>query len=192
MTCIVCNGRIGSRNKSGRCKKCQLDFINSDPDVETKRRNSYRNRMATDPLFNARMREHARQMGLRAGQDPEVRARRVAFGKHIHATVLSRPDIREKTLRAVREKSGPTQHERKLAWCPPEYRAEYLRLLNNGKLRKAEAQRVILDQVAADKRRELAKLSPFERQQRALERGAQLIANDAGPRFGEVLKAVGE
>jgi hypothetical protein len=68
-----------------------------------------------------------------------------------------------------------------LPWLPPEhreeYRAQYRSMVSNRKFKAEEARQIIL----ADIRAKTAKLSPFERQERALARGARLVANDIKP-----------
>ena len=62
--------------------------------------------------------------------------------------------------------------EQRLAWCPAERRGEFAKL--SRKLGVAEAMRVILEDIATQKRRRLAAMTPFERQMDALARGATL------------------
>lgn len=68
---------------------------------------------------------------------------------------------------------------------PGEYRKEYRSMVSNRGFRADEARRIILAEIAAQK----AKLSPFERQERALANGAKLVANDRAPMFGEARRA---
>ncbi len=64
-----------------------------------------------------------------------------------------------------------------LGWCPPERRAEYRHLTRDKRIKAADARRIILDTIAAERAR-AENLSPFERQERALRKGAKIIAND--------------
>ncbi len=59
-------------------------------------------------------------------------------------------------------------------WLPREYHAEYRRMVSNRGFTATEARQVIEAQIKADN----AKLSPFERQERALAKGAALVANE--------------
>lgn len=62
-------------------------------------------------------------------------------------------------------------HERRLAWCPREYREEYRHMVWIKRIPAAEARKHIEASIAADK----ARKSPFERQMEALKNGAKLI-----------------
>ncbi len=84
-------------------------------------------------------------------------------------------------FREVMGQRGPKISETKMGWCPPAYRADYLYFTRRLHLKADEARRLVRDQIKADKARVEARLSPFDRQMRALERGAQLVANDARP-----------
>jgi hypothetical protein len=71
---------------------------------------------------------------------------------------------------------------RHLSWCPEAYREAYRAIRAKG-VPVPDAKRIVLAQHRADE----ARLSPFERQERALARGGKLVANDRGPSFGEAV-----
>jgi hypothetical protein len=56
-------------------------------------------------------------------------------------------------------------------------------MVSNRHFKAHEAKKIILADIAA----KAAKISPFERQERALARGGKLVANDRGPSFGEAI-----
>lgn len=174
--CADCGKTLSFKNESGRCASCFAKLVNADPELTKRRADGLRHKIATDPMFAAKLRAVAAEMGFKAGRDPELRKRRVAHGKWMWENVLSRPDVRAKNLAAVKG-NGPKQSAYWMGWCPPEYRDEYRFLTKTKKLSRPEAQAVIFAEIA----RKEAALSPFERQERALQRGAQIVANDAAP-----------
>lgn len=65
------------------------------------------------------------------------------------------------------------QQKAKLAWCPKERRSEYDRL---AKVHGANsAKQMLLDDMAVQERRRLAAMTPFERMQERVAKGAQLV-----------------
>lgn len=155
--CDGCGTGVSSRNTSGLCRRCSLvktrspevraravatfRQVMSDPVRRAKMGKAVsearRRRMATDPAFAAQCREAGRRLGLSgvglAAKTPETHKR-----------------------------AGQSVSNRRLSWCPPEYRDEYRRLLKNG-MKKAEAKPLILEKA----------------RNRELERLASLHASDA-------------
>jgi hypothetical protein len=92
--------------------------------------------------------------------------------------VLRRPDVMAKAISPeARAKANRSREATWYGFCPVEYRPLYKYLRRTKKLTRDEAISAVRQEMASD----LAKLSPFERQMRALEKGAQLIANDIKP-----------
>jgi hypothetical protein len=172
-----CGKTLGRRNTSGRCALCALAELNADPEHQAKRLAGIKRKFEDDPAYAAAARERCRRVGLKAGQDPELRARRVEAGRERYANILSRPDIREKAIASIKARVGAKLRARALSWCPEYLWPEYQYLRKVKRLPAAEAREIVLQEHA---RREAA-LSPFERQMRALEKGAKLVATDARP-----------
>lgn len=174
--CLGCEAPLRDHAKGERCRRCTTIHMNADPEFQAKRiaalrasaalqsgseqrrragRLSAQKRMA-NPFYVAWLRNLVKNVVQPCSQTPEARAKRddVAAGKKIS--------------------------ERKLGWCPLEYRGEYRRLIVSKGIKAAEARPIIMAQIKAD-RAKLETLSPFERQERALAKGAQLVANDIKP-----------
>lgn len=174
-----CGKDITDDNVTGFCGPCNL----RSPITEARRQAALRAKWENDPAWRAEVRARMKKVGTEAGRDPVLTARRREHGKIQYATYLNTPEVRAK-VKATRPMVGKKIRDKKLAWCPPAYRDEYLFLLKNKKVRKAEAKEMILATIDLDKeRRERARanLSPFERQELALQSGAQLAANDSTP-----------
>jgi hypothetical protein len=161
-TCSDCPSPITAQSRTGRCRRCAASIIARSPEHIAKRSASYTRRLLTDPAFRAKKaREiHARNMAAR--RDPEKAARLLAV-IHKNREGLATPQAKAKWL-AGRAAAGRKRHETVMAWCPPEYRAEYRFLRLTKKLLAREAKAVIL-----------AQLTPFERQMQAVRMGARLI-----------------
>ena len=181
--CSDCGTGITSQSKTGLCIPCGNRKRWADPEFRAKRAAGIKKKFA-DPLYMAKVRANSRQIGLKYAKDEELQERRRAYGRYAYATFLSKPEVREKNRQAVRERSAKTQRAKRMAWCPEKYWDDYRHLRKSKKLTAAEARQVILASIAAEKENErarIARLSPFERQELALKRGGQLIANDLAP-----------
>lgn len=168
-----CGTKICNKSKTGLCRPCFMVHLNKDP-----------NRGAN---ISAAIKEWLK--------DPANKARHLAGQRRAAATKRNDPELKAKLAKFMREKvqpistatganvTGRDYHamammgvEARMAWCPPEYRDQYRAITAKG-IPAPEARKIILDQAKAD----LAKMSPFERQMRALHNGATLIANDQKP-----------
>lgn len=183
-TCSDCNSSIHDANKSGLCRLC-CDTLRR-PDVEAKRVAALRAKMDTDPIYRRRAQERMRRVGIEAGKDPMLTAARSERGKWLYANKLDTDEVREK-IKATRPAVGAELRRQRLSWMPEAYWGEYLFLIRRKRIKKAQAKAIILAQIASDKAK-ASRVSPFERQQRALDNGAKLVANDRQPMFGEVLR----
>ena len=174
-----CGQRIPDNNKSGRCRVCHYQHFATNPDNKRKSAETVRRKCQTDPEFRARkarvMVENTRSARL---NNPTARENIRA------AALINLEKSRTPEARALGAANSAIAHrkylERKYAWCPPEKRAEYHVLVRYRHLKAAEAKRIILDEIRIERERAESRLSPFERQERALQRGAQLVANDRG------------
>lgn len=192
-TCGDCAAPITNISKSGRCRACNTIRNNKKPELVAKRMEGKRKAMS-DPLKYARICQVARNNIRKAMADPVKRAAAIERGKAKAALHFNTPEGRAWANRPeVRERAGKSLSETRMAWCPPEYRQTYKDLLRARVCTAAEGRQLIAEQIKADKERN-KHLSPFERQQRALENGAAIVANDqkpslANPGFYEERKA---
>ena len=170
-TCLDCPADLPDRNTSGRCRRCFLRHGNSDPAFTARRLNGLRASpvmQAGSPLRSAT----ARKAATARMANPEY----VAWLR-AHMRDVVAPRGLAAIAKMDRTDIGKRQSEQLMAWCPPEYRDFYRYIKRHKGLGKPEAQAIIRAQIKADE----ARLSPFERQERALARGGQLVANDAQP-----------
>lgn len=172
-TCSGCAKPIMNTAKTGQCRTCFTVAMNKAPETSIKRSEAFARRMA-DPAKRAVVIATAKANGLRALANPEARAKMVENGRKIARAYLQSPEVLAKlNSPELRERRARTISEMRMAWCPVEYRDLYRELTGSG-IRAPEARQMVRDQIARDE----ARLSPFERQMKALERGAKLVAND--------------
>jgi len=161
--CSDCSRPITRQSKTGRCRSCAARRCGSDPVMVARRSEALRRRMRDDPAFRARRARELHCRNLSARKDPAVAARFLEIIRE-NRKGLNKPGVRERWL-AGRKEAGRKRHETVMAWCPPEYRAEYKRLRQSKKMLAAEAKRIIL-----------AQLTPFERKMQAVRTGAGISA----------------
>lgn len=131
--CFRCNGRHVGKSPQRRANaSAAMKAHLADPHVRAnhirRAAEGLRRRLATDPEFAEQRRERGRIVGLsKLGVTPAGSPSRIAAGKTSSAT--------------------------KLAWCPPEYRDEYKRLIKRQNMKAAEARPIIEDMIAVDARR---------------------------------------
>ena len=167
--------------KSVRCRACSTRHVNSRADVAEKRNSAIRAKFE-EPAHREKMAQVARANSEKARQDPEFRAWLIEHGKRQRAGPLTTPEARVAYL-ATGPSRGRKRTETVLGWCPREHRAEYHHLVRAKRIPAGEAKRLILDMMAAkqamkDRKPVVQQLSPFERQERAIQAGAGLRAND--------------
>lgn len=170
--CAGCGKPITAKAKTGRCRVCKNHFLNSQPDFKAARAAGNRKKWE-DPDFREKMRDVCKEIGKANRTDPVRRAKLVEIGKNSVARLHS-PENRAK-VRAKQDIIARKISERAMAWCPVEYRESYRHLTLRKNIVAADARKIILAQVRKDQERETAKLSPFERQMRALERGGVVV-----------------
>ena len=171
MNCSVCGKQLDRKATSGLCKPHFVERLNARPDR------------------SAKLSEAAKRFNAR----PESRAIRCAAARKAVATKRANPELMAKLARNMREiaqpasmtpeslarrnwaERGPKISATKLSFVPADYRPLYRQLILKD-VKKADAIRMVRDQIAADN----ARLSPFEKADRALERGGTLVANDRG------------
>lgn len=179
----TCGAKLSVRNVTGMCLPCGNRARSSDPDFIAKQRAGMSRKWA-DPAYRAKMRVTSRAHALRLAQDPAIQEARRQLGKATYKQRLFDPEVRARTMQAVRERSGKTQSANRIAWCPPEYRDQYWFLRRTKRMSLAECKEIIAGEIRAKQQRERAaieRLSPFEKQDRALRNGAGIVANDQRP-----------
>lgn len=200
--CSTCNNSVGPRNKTGLCRTCSAKAlgqrnkkperfcggcsvklvksrtgycrtcfnlsINSDPEVIARRREGVKRWAKANPLA----------VQMRSKRGAATRSKDEAYLARIREIVRTRVQPLSATPEAVAKRDykarGKAISRAKLPWCPPEY-VETYRLLRRKGIPVADARAATEAEIARNA------LSPFERQMRALERGARLVANDARP-----------
>lgn len=156
--CDKCGGRVGPKNKIGLCRPCMYAggfavIKTRDPEAfERARVEGMKRRYREDPQFKAEARERL----LKAAKLPHAVAARKASGRRLGLSGLGAAATASGT--EARAKQGRTCSERRLAWCPPELRKDYLHLLRAKRMKKEEAREIILAQHEADIRRVRAKM----------------------------------
>ncbi len=138
MSCKNCSGPISAKNKSGYCKSCAPRFA-KHPDHGERVRRALKRKFAADPEAKERARETARANLF----SDKARKARSEAAKRIGLSEIGR---RAASTPEARAKAGRTITAKRLAWCPPELRDEYLRLSRRCHYRKEEAKRIILEQ----------------------------------------------
>lgn len=185
--CSGCPTTIRDDNISGRCKPCATAFNNRLPETIEKRRTGWRKRLE-NPQHYADLCLTAKINSRRAMQDPVKRAKAQERARKIYTEYLATPEMRARlNSPELRARRGRKVSEHRMSWCPPEYRALYYEIRRKIAGPASEARAAVFTQIAKD----TADLSPFERQMRALERGAKLVANDARPSGNQVVRRVG-
>lgn len=174
--CLGCESPIRDHAPGERCRRCSTIALNADPEFQAKRLAGLRSAAALQPGT-----EQRRRAGRKSAQKRMANPFYTAWLKNLVKNVVQ-PASQTAEARAKRDDAaaGRKISERKLSWCPVEYRSEYRRLVVSKGIKAAEARQIILAQIKAD-RAKADNLSPFEKQERALARGGQIVANDQKP-----------
>jgi hypothetical protein len=176
-TCGDCPTNIPDANKSGYCRLCATARLNKDPAFQQKRLAGLR---ASDKLKpgSPTRRSAAIKASATRMSNPEY----VTWLREQVRTVVAPASLTpEAQAKRDRKAAGKKISDHWMSWCPGEYREAYFSLIRGKGLRRAEAKPIIEAQIKADKERARNSLSPFERQMKALENGAKLVANDQKP-----------
>jgi hypothetical protein len=154
------------------CHSCVMRRNNADPAIRAKIEAGLRASPAMQPGGSARLKAGRKGAATRWA-NPEYRERMTRIFKEKVQPLSFTPEGMAKRDEVAR---GRAVSETKMRLVPPEYRPLYRSLIYK-KIKKADALRMVEEQ----RRRDLANLSPFERQERALANGARLVANDVKP-----------
>lgn len=139
--CKVCGKPVSRQSKKGFCKPCSARHLHADPQIVA-------NRAAAIAEFCARpevVEENRRRIAAYMANMPEAdREARRAHGHRLFKRYLDTPENRALvTSPEIRAKVAARVTETRLGWCPPEWRAEYERLIRSKRLPAAEARAVI-------------------------------------------------
>jgi hypothetical protein len=121
--------------------------LNADPEFQRNRRAAIVHGFQANPERRAEYAKRARIAGqsARSREANSQRLRERPIWQLGHAALPPGCD--------ARKRGGAARSARHLAWCPPELRDEYRRLVANKKVPAKEARAVILDQHEAELRR---------------------------------------
>lgn len=164
------------RRKTRLCAVCTRSANGRSPSKIEKSRAAMKARLADPATRAAHIAYTSAGLRRRLAADPAEAARRAeqcrALGKSMigHAAQPAGSEPRRRV--------ATKQIERTMGWCPPAYRDEYRRLVNNMKIKAVDARAMIEQQVAADQ----AKLPVFERQLMRLRSGEAKAVNKFKPR----------
>lgn len=134
--CKECGGKLGPRNTSGFCKRHAFKVAHQNPDFRANQIAGIKRKIAHDPVYKDRLRDQARALS----RDLSIAKRRSrAF---VENRTWEKGFAAAQTAEA-RAKAGRSLTARRLAWCPPELRSDYLELLYKHHIKAAEARRMI-------------------------------------------------
>jgi len=103
----------------------------------------------SDPAYVEEHRERLRKTMTAKLEDPAFVERKREHGRRQYRDHLSRPEVQAKAHGPeARSKAGRKTSETRLAWCPPEMRDEYRRLIRSKLIPAAEARRIIESEIA--------------------------------------------
>lgn len=167
-----CSKPIFNRSKTGLCQPCFLAKLTADP-TRNARIAASQKRYHADPKNKYALKRRAMQAGKTRRANPIWREATVKRMREIVQPLSMTPEsLASRNTAELLLKSV----ESRLSWCPHDYRAHYY-LIRGKRVSAADARAMIEAQMKAD----IAKLTPFERQERAMAQGAKLIANDTAP-----------
>ncbi len=147
-TCATCAVLINNYNKSGRCVMCGLAHRQHSEDFQAKRLEGIR-KAYEDPEFRERQKAGLRRAISKLYADPEYAARMRERGEWLYANKLNTPEAKA-ALAASRGRAGQSNSERRLGWCPPEYRGLHRRNVFSKRMRSAES-RAAIEAMIADR-----------------------------------------
>lgn len=130
------------------CRRCSIMRVQSDPDMEARRRAGIAT-LFSDPSYVEEHRARLRKTIAAKLTDPAFVERKREHGRRQYRDCLNRPDVRAKAHSPeARQKAGRATHETRMAWCPPELRADYRRLIRSKLIPAAEARKIIEAEIA--------------------------------------------
>lgn len=177
--CGTCSKPLTDKAKGGLCRSCLVRAMNADPECQRARKAGIAKKWQ-DPEHRAKMIRVAGASMAKFLAKPGARERLREQGRRTAREVLRRPDIMARARTPeVNAKRAKALHETRMGWCPPEHRQMYRDLTLAKRILAHDARRMVLEHIERSKPR----LSPFERQERALRNGALLVANDRADKW---------
>lgn len=141
--CSSCYKPLGRGNKSGMCRSCVCQRLNTDPEMHARKVAGTRKKYE-DPAWVAAKRAKLIEIGRR----PDVIEKRRIRGREHAKAVLTRPDVWNRTQTPeARARAGRKRSETVMGWCPPELRDEYRDLVRSKRIPAAEARAIIEERI---------------------------------------------
>lgn len=182
--CTDCTAPLGPKNKSGYCRSCGSKRRYADPaykarwhaglaaKMEDPEFRALRSKIMTDRYADPAARQAVSEAKKRAFQEkPEM------LEAHCKRAAKQFSDWHKNTDRdwsAWAKQQAAQRLAKRFAWLPEERRDEYRRMRRGG-IPADEARGIIERDMAAQERRRLRELSPFERQMALLNSGSKLV-----------------
>lgn len=136
----ICGCGEPMSDRAKRCKPCLLKELAADPERGAKIGRALRERLK-DPANHARLVEAAKRGGRTKSRDLEWCERAAKLMREKIQPLSMTPEALARRDHAL---CGRLAGEAKLAWCPPEMRPRYRRLTKGLKMKKAEAQPLVM------------------------------------------------
>jgi hypothetical protein len=177
-SCSVCSTAI-TKNKTGMCKPCGLRVRN----VSAQHRRAVsegQRRAMQDPEFYAKKCRIAARNAQKSYLDPErlAVARIIALAHLEKAFTPEALKLKAERIRAARD----AMVDKRLSWCPPEYRALHHRNVNSKRMHAADS-RAMIEQLMADN----AALKHIDSALDFLKRLAPVAKLENGYRYGNAI-----
>ncbi|MAO03592.1 MAG: hypothetical protein CL804_03555 [Citromicrobium sp.] len=134
--CKTCEKELSAGNKSGYCRKHVAAHNAKNPEIGAKISEGIKRALEGNPERLAQLRYRAAKLSNR----PDVVQRRTERFRKDQVWKLGFAASRDPEVRA---RAGRTLSERRLAWCAPHLRAEYLELVCDRGVPAAEAKIII-------------------------------------------------
>jgi hypothetical protein len=125
--CVGCPSVLGPKNRSGRCRSCLAQHLNSDPAIVAKRKAAVLARFDNPAVVE----EHRQRLARYMRNMPEAdRERRRVHGRRMFRELLSNPEVVARSAASrndpeTRRRQGQTHSDTRLPWCPREMRPAY-------------------------------------------------------------------
>lgn len=173
--CSDCGTEIGTRGKTGRCRRCALAAHNRNPEWQAARVSGLARAMQ-DEGVRARHRDGCKRGAAKRLADPAQAEALRELGRTYGPRNVARMHGSD-----VRQRAGKAVQRFHLAWCPEEHWGLNAKLKANG-FRLPDRKRIIADEVArlareanAAEAARLAAMTPFERQLERVRNGARVV-----------------
>lgn len=145
-----CGATITKQSKTGMCRPCCCRRTARDPERRRKCSEAMA-RKVVEPGFLERHGERMKQAFAEARvRDPDFTAKKRAAAQRNRLAEKGTHSPKQAAGSEGRMRAGYKTRERHMGWCPPEYRAEYHHLLHAKKIKRAQAQGIIKDQIKRD------------------------------------------